>query len=96
MPTNPTFLEKTLVQFRERFPGELNAITDNGGFDAKPYLEDFLTKTIQDLVSEVEKEIESLKTNDDGFDYESGTYDRALQDAQKKLSELVGIMGKNK
>ena len=52
--------------FDKQFYGELNAIDDVGGFDAKPYIKDFIKKALivqaQHLLQRVEDEVIGLNT----------------------------------
>lgn len=43
-------IDKAKKEFRSKFYGQLNAIDDTGGFDAKPYIESFLEQSIRESV----------------------------------------------
>ena len=64
MPNTPDYIER----FREQFPGQLNAIDETGGFDAKPYLEAFISEEIERAKQEDRERIKKYIFENDGGD----------------------------
>lgn len=63
--------------FDEQFPGMLSEATDDGGYNARPYIKSF----IQFLLDQKAKEIEGKKKESGNETWVIDAYNQALDDA---------------